>query len=269
MHPVTAPVAIGNVVVVYTADAGQLTLRAIDPASGATLWTHPATTAESTPGQEFSVTWLGNTVFYYVAVGDPTTGKAEISAVDATTGKPEWTTTQGVTYADMPSLCSDKAALCDSAYAGDDQSQEIRTDLATGAQSLLSSSASRNLGIGVWDAGDRAPEHIEHLDEVTGRTVWKDDVAQLFEQTVSSDNGWDFSSFGDVYVGWLGTRFSSRRRHSHGRPYRPAHRRHSGRRRRAVVAASWTVWLPGAGGERPGSAIRRPLCGDRQRHPRR
>ena len=248
MHPVTAPVAIGKVVVVYTADAGQLTLRAIDPTSGATLWTHPATTAESTPGQEFSVTWLGNTVFYYVAVGDPTTGTAEISAVDASTGKPKWTTTQGVTYADMPSLCSDKTALCDSAYAGDDQSQEIRTDLASGAQSLLSSSASRNLGIGVWDAGDRAPEHIEHLDEVTGRTVWKDNVAQLFEQTVSSDNGWDFSSFGDVYVGWLGTDSAAGRRHSHDRTYRPAHRRHSGRRRRAVVAASWTVWLPGAVG---------------------
>ncbi len=205
MHAVTKPVAVGNVVVAYTADGGKLTLRAIDPASGATVWSHPATTAQSTPGQPFSLASLGNTVFYYVSVGDPLSGDAEISAVDATTGKQKWLTSQAVDYADMPSLCSDKAALCDSAYSNDQDSEEIRTDLATGAQSLLSSTTSRNLGTGIWDAGDRSPEHIEHLDEVTGRVVWKDDVAQLFGESVSSDNGWEFSTFGDVYVGWLGT----------------------------------------------------------------
>ena len=49
------------------------------------------------------------------------------------------------------------------------------------------------------------PNTSSTSNEVTGRVVWKDDVAQLFEQSVSSDNGWDFSTFGDVYVGWLGT----------------------------------------------------------------
>ena len=205
VHAVAKPVAIANVVVAYTADDGKLTLRAIDPASGATLWSHPATTAQSTPGQQFDVASLDNTVFYYVSVGDPLAGEAEIAAIDATTGAQKWLTNQAVAYADMPSLCSDKAALCDSAYTSEDASQEIRTDVATGAQSLLSSTTSRNLGTGIWDAGDRKPEHIEHLNEVTGRVVWKDDVVQLFGETVSSDNGWDFSTFGDVYVGWLGT----------------------------------------------------------------
>jgi len=204
VHPVTTPVAIGNVVAVYTADGGQLTMRAIDPASGATLWSHPASTAQSTPGATFAIAYLGNVVFFYVTAADPTLHLAEIAAVDAVTGKQQWVTDQPISYADMPALCSDKAALCDSAYAANDQSQEIRTNLATGAQSLLSSSAGRSLGTGLWDAGVRTPEYIEHLDDVTGRLVWKDAVDPLFGTPVSSDDGWNWDTYGDVYVGWLG-----------------------------------------------------------------
>jgi hypothetical protein len=203
-HPVTAPVSVAGRIVVYTADAGQLTLRGLDPSSGATLWSQPASTAQNTPGQPFEVAHLGTTVFYYVTAGDPTAHLAEIAAVDASTGKQMWVTSQPVSYADMPALCSDNAALCDSAYSGPNTSQEVRTDLTTGDQTVVSSSTSRLLGIGVWDAGVRKPEYIEHINDVTGAVVWKDSVVSLFGTSVSSDDGWNWDSYGDVYVGWLG-----------------------------------------------------------------
>jgi hypothetical protein len=204
VHPVTAPVTVAGRIVVYTADAGQLTLRALDPSSGATLWSLPASTAQNTPGEPFSVAYLGTTVFYFVEADAPSDHVAKIAAVDASTGKQKWVTAQSVSYADMPSLCSDNAALCDAAYSGPNQSQEVRTDVTTGDQTLLSSSTGRSLGVGVWDAGVRKPEYIEHINDTTGAVVWKDPVVQLFGTSVSSDNGWNWDSYGTVYVGWLG-----------------------------------------------------------------
>jgi hypothetical protein len=204
VHPVTAPVSVAGRIVVYTADAGQLTLRGLDPASGATLWSQPASTAQNTPGQPFEVAHLGTTVFYYVVAGDPTDHLAEIAAVDASTGKQLWVTSQSASYADMPALCSDNAALCDSVYTGPDASQEVRTDVTTGDQTVISSSTGRSLGTGVWDAGVRKPEYIEHINDTTGALVWKDSVVPLFGTSVSSDSGWNWDSYGDVYVGWLG-----------------------------------------------------------------
>ena len=204
VHPVTGPVAVGGLVIVYTADAGQLTLRGIDPASGATVWSHLASTAQNTPGQAFDVAYLGTTVFYFITAANPSDHVAVIAAVDATTGKEKWVTQQPASYADMPALCSDKAALCDSVYVGPTESQEVRTNVATGAQVVLSSNTGRLLGTGVWDAGVRTPQYIEHINDVTGAIVWKDSVVPLFGSSVSSDNGWNWDSYGDVYVGWLG-----------------------------------------------------------------
>jgi PQQ-like domain len=205
VHPVTAPVTVAGRVIVYTVDAGQLTLRALDPSSGATLWSRPVSVAQSTPGEPFDVAYLGTTVFSYAAAGDPAQHVAELVAFDAASGAQKWITEQPISYADMPKLCSDQAALCDSAYVAANQSQEIRTDLATGMQSLLSSNAGRSLGVGVWDAGVRQPEYIEHLNDTTGAVVWKDNVRQLFGSPVTSDYGWNWDSYGDVYVGWLST----------------------------------------------------------------
>ena len=205
VHPVTKPVTVAGRAIVYTADAGQLTLRALDPSSGATLWSLPASVAQTTPGQPFDVAHLGTTVFYYATAGDPAQHVAKLAAIDATSGAQKWITEQPISYADMPSLCSDQTALCDSAYAAANQSQEIRTDIVTGKQSLLSSNAGRGLGVGIWDAGVRQPEYIEHLNDTTGAVVWRDAVSQLFGAPVTSDYGWNWDSYGDVYVGWLST----------------------------------------------------------------
>ena len=204
MRPVDAPVSVAGHIVVYTAALGQLTLRGLDPSTGAGLWALPASTAQNPPGETFEVAHLGTTVFYYVAAGDPTDHLAEIAAVDAATGKQLWVTSQPASYSDMPSLCSDKAALCDSVNTGPNASQQVRTNVGTGAQTVISSSTGRLLGTGVWDAGVRAPEYIEHINDVTGAVAWKDPVDPLFGTSVSSDNGWAWDSFGDVYVGWLG-----------------------------------------------------------------
>jgi hypothetical protein len=205
VHPVSAPVMISDRLVVYTADGGQLTLRAIDAASGATVWARPASVAQNTPGEPFEIANLGGTAFYYTPAGDPAQHVAEVVALDVATGQARWTSQHAIPYADMPKLCSDNTGLCVSAYTGQDSASEIRIDLATGAEVILSPIAGRSLGVGVWDGGVRDPEYIEHINNTTGVVSWKDPVVQLAGAPVSSDHGWNWDSYGDTYVGWLGS----------------------------------------------------------------
>jgi PQQ-like domain len=205
LHPVTAPVLVGGRLVLYTADGGQLTLRALDPASGSTVWARPATLSASTPGQTFDIPVAGTTAFYYAAAGDPAAGGAVITAVNATTGQTEWATQQPLPYEGMPALCSDHAALCTPVLGSDaTHSALVRTSVTTGAQAVISTDSGRSLGVGVWAPDVRDPEYVEHISDTTGALGWRDAVLALAGAPVSSDDGWNFDSYGDTYVGWLG-----------------------------------------------------------------
>jgi hypothetical protein len=105
----------------------------------------------------------------------------------------------------MPDLCSDHAALCTPVLGSDPtHSALVRTIITTGSQSVISSDAGRSLGVGVWDPDLRNPEYVEHINDTTGALAWRDAVLPLAGSPVSSDEGWNFDSYGDTYVGWLG-----------------------------------------------------------------
>jgi PQQ-like domain len=205
VHPVTAPAIVGNRVVVYTADAGQLTIRVFDPVTGATAWSLPASPSGQTPGQPFDVAHTADTVFYLKPGEDPSSGLVQVAAVDVATGKQKWVTTNSYVFAGTPELCSDKTALCMSVYYASAAALSARIDLATGHVTALGQGAGRSLGpAGLEDPGNRGPEYIERVNDATGAAIWKDDVAKLNRTPVSSDSGWDWDLFGDTYVGWLG-----------------------------------------------------------------
>ena len=212
LHPVTAPVAVGGRIVVYTADNGVLTIRGIDPTTGKTVWSHPASPSFSTPGQSFEVTHDEATVYYYAPVAQPNPRFAQLVAADAASGKPKWTSPQARPFIDMPALCSDKQAVCATAYnpaSKPPSSPLLRFRLTDGVPTILSTQAGRKLGVGIEDPGSRSPEFIEHVSDTTGKVIWKDAVTQLAGSPVTSDSGWNWDSYGDVYVGWLAAKRGS------------------------------------------------------------
>ena len=205
VHPVTPPSVVGNRVVVYTADAGQLTIRAFDPITGATAWSLPASPSGQTSGEPFDVAHTADTVFYLKPGADPTNGLVQVAAVDVATGKQKWVTTNSYVFANTPALCADKTALCMSVYYSSSAAMSARIDISSGHVTPLGQGAGRTLGpAGLQDPGNRGPEYIERVNDATGAVIWKDDVAKLSKTPLSSDGGWDWQLFGDTYVGWLG-----------------------------------------------------------------
>jgi hypothetical protein len=205
VHPVTAPAVVGNRVVVYTADGGQLTIGAFDPITGATAWSLPASPSGQTAGEPFDVAHTADTVFYFKPGEDPTSGLVQVAAVDVATGKQKWVTTNSYVFADAPALCADKTALCVSVYYSSSAAMSARIDISSGHVTPLGQGAGRTLGpAGLQDPGNRGPEYIERVNDATGAVIWKDDVAKLSKTPLSSDAGWDWQLFGDTYVGWLG-----------------------------------------------------------------
>lgn len=77
---------------------------------------------------------------------------------------------------------------------------ELRLDLRTGSLSERGRGF-RFLGEQLVDPLLRNPEVIER--RVGGSTVWLRDLADLFDNGYSTDQGWDFPKFGNYYVGTL------------------------------------------------------------------
>ena len=203
IRPVTPPVAIADKIVVYTAEKGVLTLRIINPTTGATVWSAVASPSRSTAGETFVVAHKANVAYYYAPSGDPKLGVAVLNAIDVTTTKSPWTSKRPAhAFGEMPTLCSDGLSLCMSTVGGATGSR-MRIALSDGSEKVLSKEGGRTLGTGVTDPGGRKPEYIEHIDDVTGKVAWKVPVNDLVGSPVSSDGGWDWDSYGDVYVGWL------------------------------------------------------------------
>ena len=203
IHPVTPPVSIGDKIVVYTAESGVLTLRIINPTTGATVWSAVASPSRSTAGEPFVVAHKANVAYYYAPSGNPKLRGAALNAIDVTTTKSPWTSKRPAhAFIEMPSLCADGLGLCVSA-AGGATTSRLRISLTDGSEKVLSAEGGRTLGTGVTDPGGRSPEYIEHLDDATGKVAWKVPVNDLAGSPVSSDGGWDWDQYGNVYVGWL------------------------------------------------------------------
>jgi outer membrane protein assembly factor BamB len=202
LHPVTAPVIVAGTVVVYTADGGHLSLRALDPATGRTLWSRPTSVAGNTQGQPLQIAHVGGTVFM---LGPPDAAgglAAPVLAVDVATGTQLWATKEAALFAEPPTLCSDGKALCGAATASG-VLYAVRIDLADGRFHQLSEQGGRLLGAGILDPELRSPEYVERLAPTTGQPLWRDRVDTLFGGPVSSDYGWNWDDFGGVDVGWL------------------------------------------------------------------
>lgn len=201
--PVTEPVAVSGRVVLYTASRGTLSLRAVDPRSGRTLWARPATRSYSTAGAYTRVAVSPGTAYYYRPVGPLQDGLATLVAIDVVTGKDKWVQPGRRAYVDMPDVCRmNRPLLCMTAYEADRIA--LRVDGVTGQVRRIPAASGRRIGEQLYNSESRNPELIERVDTVSGRRIWSLDLRTLSpSRPITTDRGWSWELVDGVYVGWV------------------------------------------------------------------
>ena len=199
LRPMTQPALAGGLFVMYASAAGGLELIAVNPATGGTAWSHPASPAETTQGQAPTVTLVGDDVVFLARA---TGVSARLAAADVRTGAVVWQSAPA-RFTTWPGLCPDDAsALCVSS-----ESAERRFDAATGRplpSARLAVGPVREVGAGLLDPGARDPDHLIAMRG--GSIAWDRRADRIFGRSVTSDDGWVFGRYADIglYVGWLG-----------------------------------------------------------------
>jgi outer membrane protein assembly factor BamB len=194
LRPVTQPAAIGDRLLLYAANAGRLSVVALDARSGSTVWSEAAFPSFITQGVPPFLTVLRKKVIYVHRVG---AFGAQLVAADPRTGRMAWRSKTGG-FTSWPSVCPDEAAaICVTGYLFSHarRSNLLRFDASSGkllSTTLLAASAfGREIGEGLFDPSQRDPEL---LLAVRGSTVtWKEPLAKVFTLPgASTDWGWDF-----------------------------------------------------------------------------
>ena len=201
--PVSQPEPVGGSVVGYTVTSGVLSLRAVDAASGRTLWTRPATRSGTTIGVYTSVAVSPGTAYYYKPIGPLDDEKATLVAVDVRTGKDKWVQPGNRIYLGMPSACYlDRPLICALADEGD--VFDLRIDGVTGEVMRIPAVSGRYIGYELFNSSDRSQERIERVDTFTGQRLWTLDLRTLSPgRPISTDRGWSWRLISGVYVGWI------------------------------------------------------------------
>jgi len=207
---VSQPTTVGGRFVAYFEREGLLSIAAVDATTGEVAWELPASVSGLTGGVALHVESDGRLVYFGTPVDpvrlDPS---VFVVAVEAATGAEVWRTTTPLILADSLYACEDdRDSLCVSdERPGPDRA--LRIAKATGEVTSRAAGAEppaigRALGSGLYDLGGRDPEVIAAID-ASGRTLWTRTAGELFRgRPVSSDHGWNWDRYGDVFVGSLG-----------------------------------------------------------------
>jgi outer membrane protein assembly factor BamB len=225
LRPLTQPVIADGTAVLLAADHGELYAVGVDPRTGHERWRDRATTSGVSRLQPLGVLAVSGDDRTMVAFFRPTPhgGKsARLVLVDPQTGK-DLRSTPIQDFESAPTLCagSDGASSDgdhDSALCGnsrprlDSVAHGYRFDLATGAFTMPESSlppvASRPVGPhGLIDLGARDPERVGVFRD--GKLLFSMPIVAYFPETDTTDAGWRFDEYDDLYVGSLGQRVAA------------------------------------------------------------
>lgn len=212
MHTVAGPVAVADTVVVLAEAAvdGQIQALGLDPTTGKIRWQVPATPSGVTPAAPLRVVHDDATVYLMAPQpGLNQSPRATLTAIDAATGRPRWTT-QPVEFSDVPQFCDDtRASLCATAEAvrgGEYRSGLLRVDARTGA-------------VQSWRDDPRLLRRLDHdlfqvyigddtsvvaEADAAGRLRWQTPVARLVAAGFTPDEGWTVLRAGSLYVASFG-----------------------------------------------------------------
>lgn len=208
---VSQPAPVAGRLAVYAVQAGALRVVALNAADGSTAWDVPASPSSVTAGVPAELAVAGGDVVYLEPVAG-VLGSARVVARDVATGRLAWHGGAGA-FTTWPEICPDAPGeVC------------VNGTLAAGAFGQLRYLASsgrlagavamgtpvdpaRELGLGLFDTGSRAPETL--LAVSGGRVAWLRRLSTIFTIPRSStDGGWNFDRFpaAGVFVGSVGVR---------------------------------------------------------------
>ncbi|MET7418645.1 hypothetical protein [Dactylosporangium sp. NPDC005555] len=206
--------AVGGVAVGYVAENGRLSLLALDPATGRTLWQRAASPGEVVTGIPVMVSVVGDKVAYFRA--DPKGNLfAGLVVADPRTGE-DLAVTAPALFVSPPQACSNKTDVCTvsrTSYKDKAVPHRLRmTDKQYVAESTGEPAGSRTIGSdGLTDLGTRDPETLALVRD--GKVVWKRTLGDAFPAGFSTDHGWIWRLYpqqkirvGSVYGPSAGTR---------------------------------------------------------------
>ena len=101
LKPVSQPVAVAGVFVVYVSTANGLALVGLDAGDGRTLWQDPASPGSITPGVAPELT-VADAMVVYLKPGNP--ASAELVAANPRTGAQAWSSPPAM-FTSWPELC--------------------------------------------------------------------------------------------------------------------------------------------------------------------
>ena len=210
LRPLTQPVIAEGTAVLLAADRGDLYVVGVDPRTGHERWRDRATTSGVSPLEPLGVLPVSGEDRTMLAFFRPTPRggpSARLVLVDPRTGR-ELRSSPIADFETSPTLCDDEAALCGNARPRlDSASRGYRLDLATGRFTTpgagLPPTASRPVGPhGLIDLGARDPERVGVFDD--GELLWSMPIVAYFPEPDTTDAGWIFDEYDDLYVGSLG-----------------------------------------------------------------
>jgi hypothetical protein len=200
LRPVTQPVSAGGRLLLYAGTRGGLELVALDPRSGATVWTRPATPSATPPGTSPALVGDDRAVVYMKRVGK----SAAIAAVDPRDGKQIWSSEAGL-IPTWPQNCPDDASRVCVTAGGVLARLSLHTPKQVKTLRFSTADGARGVGDGLFDAGGRKPER---LVATRGATVaWSKPLASIFDVPgATTDWGWGFDRFDTrgLFVGSVG-----------------------------------------------------------------
>jgi len=210
LRPLTQPVIADGTALLLAVDKGELYAVGVDPSTGHERWRDRATTSGVSPLEPLGVLPVSGDDRTMVAFFRPTPHaglSARLVFVDPRTGE-DLRSSPIQDFETSPTLCDDGTALCGNARPRlDSAAHGYRFDLATGVFTLPESSlppaASRPVGPdGLIDLGARDPERVGVFDD--GELLWSMPIVAYFPEPDTTDAGWTFDEYDDLYVGSLG-----------------------------------------------------------------
>lgn len=205
LHPVSEPVAAGDVAVVYAADGQDLWLVGLDSESGEEVWRQAATPSLTPPGMVPEVDASRIEDSAYVATLERVREmplQARLIVLDSATGEVIHRT-QPQYFASWPQKCTDGADFCVRAKDDAESGTPIRwhrLDLASEEYEPTAEApeGSRFLDDDIVELGSRDPEFLARVED--GGLLWKTPLTEAFPPGSTSDNGWDITTDHEVGV---------------------------------------------------------------------
>jgi len=206
-QPMSAPVAVGDVVLYYTRIADALQLAAVDASTGRTIWKAPVTVSSVVTGVGVSVEVVDGQVALLTPAEGASPRQAHLELRDPATGD---VTTRSLAeeFATLPRACSsDPDLVCAQVYRGGPSTQvRLRED------GSLEAAQDEGLpgwqGIGSLGMSRQTGQHIGRI--VGGELLWDLYLGKVVRRGASTNSGWTFQDVLDekLIVASVGTRDS-------------------------------------------------------------